>query len=312
MKLSLLIPFYNEEDQVLITLDTVTPIVRSLTHDYEIIAIDDGSRDKTWEMLRLRALEDPHLHAIRFSRNFGKEAAVCAALDHVGGDFAILMDGDLQHPPRYIPDMVKLWQEGYDVVEGVKASRGNESPVYRFIASGFYKVFTKLSGVDMDNASDFKLLDRKVVDAWQQLEEKNTFFRGLSKWLGFKRTEFSFEVEERMYGTSKWNLRGLWNLSVHAITSFSSVPLVFITWGGVVFFVLALIIALITLIRFFAGTAVAGFTTVILLLLIIGGAMMISLGLIGTYISKIYDEVKDRPRYLKMEELNPRPLDKDK
>lgn len=309
MKISLLIPFYNEEEQLLITLDTVRPILEGITKDYEIIAIDDGSKDKTWEKLKAEALRDPRIHAVRFSRNFGKEAAICAGLDHVGGDLVILMDGDLQHPPRYIPEMIRLWQEGYDVVEGVKASRGQESKVYKFFAKSFYSIFTKFSGVNMDNASDFKLLDRQVVDAWQQLDEKNTFFRALSAWLGFKRIEMPFVVDQREHGSSKWNLGGLWKLSVNAITSFSSVPLVFITWGGITFFIIAFIVGLITLIRFFAGTAVEGFTTVILLLLIIGGAMMLSLGLIGTYISKIYDEVKDRPRYLKMEEINPRPFD---
>ena len=310
MNISLIIPFFNEEEQVDNTLDTVIPILESVTPFYEIIAVDDGSKDKTWSILSQRAQDNPTIHAIRFSRNFGKEAAICAGLDHVGGDLAILMDGDLQHPPQYIPHMVRLWEEGYDIVEGVKKSRGKENPFYHFMAKSFYRIFTKLSGVDMANASDFKLLDRKVIDAWKALDEKNTFFRGLSAWLGFKKTTIEFEVAPRTHGKSKWSLTGLWRLSVNAITSFSSVPLVFITWGGLLFFVLALIIGIITLIRFFSSTAVEGFTTVILLLLIIGGAIMMSLGLIGTYISKIYDEVKGRPRYLKMTELNPRPFDK--
>lgn len=308
MKLSLLIPFYNEEEQLRETLAAVRPILAANSDDYEIIAVDDGSKDRTWEILAAEAKADPHIHAIRFSRNFGKEAAICAAMDHVSGDAAVLMDGDLQHPPRYIPEMIRLWREGYDVVEGVKSSRGQESRLYRLVAEIFYKSFSRLSGVDMDNASDFKLLDRKVVDAWNQLGEHNTFFRGLSAWLGFKRCELPFEVDKREHGQSKWSIPGLWRLSMNALTSFSSLPLTFITAMGLLFLLLALVIGIITLVRYFTGTAMEGFTTVILLNLIIGGATLISLGLIGTYISRIYDEVKGRPRYLKMEEINPAPF----
>lgn len=303
MKISLLLPFYNEEEQLGVTLAAVRSVLEANCDDYEIITVDDGSKDRTWELLSAEALGDGRIHAIRFSRNFGKEAAICAAMDHVTGDVAILMDGDLQHPPRYIPDMLKLWREGYDVVEGVKTSRGKESRLYRGVAKIFYKSFTRLSGVDMDNASDFKLMDRKVVDAWNELEEHNTFFRGLCSWLGFKRCELPFEVDERQFGKSKWSLRGLWRLSINALTSFSSVPLTFITGAGLLFLLLALVIGIITLVRYFTGTAMEGFTTVILLNLIIGGATLLSLGLIGTYISRIYDEVKGRPRYLKMEEI---------
>lgn len=308
MKLSLLIPFYNEEEQLKTTLDTVRPILEANSDAFEIIAVDDGSKDKTWEVLSAEAARDPRIHAIRFSRNFGKEAAICAAMEHVQGDAAILMDGDLQHPPRYIPEMLRLWREGYDVVEGVKTSRGRESKAYRLVAGLFYKSFSRLSGVDMDNASDFKLLDRRVVDAWNALREHNTFFRGLCAWLGFKRYEMPFDVDDREHGQSKWSLAGLWRLSMNALTSFSTVPLTFITLMGLLFLLLAAVIAVITLVHYFTGRAMAGFTTVILLNLIIGGATLISLGLIGTYIARIYDEVKGRPRYLKMTELNPEPF----
>ncbi len=304
MKLSLLIPFYNEEEQVQVTLNTVIPIMESLDCIFEILVIDDGSKDKTWEIISQAAQADPRIHALRFSRNFGKEAAICAGLENALGDAVILMDGDLQHPPHYIPEMVRLWQSGYDVVEGVKSSRGKESKVKNFFANSFYKSFQKVSGVDLNNASDFKLLDRKVVNAWNKLGEHNTFFRGLSSWLGFKRTEFEFAVEERVHGDSKWTWSGLWKLAINAVTSFSTVLLSLITLMGVLFLTLAVVIGVITLVRFFTGHAADGFTTVILLLLIIGGAVMMSLGLISTYIGKIYDEVKGRPRYLTMEELN--------
>lgn len=305
MKLSLCIPFYNEEEQVKVTLDTVIPIMDSITSDYEIIVVDDGSRDKTWDIIWAEASKDKRIHGIRFSRNFGKEAAICSALEAVQGDAAILMDGDLQHPPRYIPEMVRIWsEEGYDVVEGIKSDRGSESKIKSTTANLFYDGFEKLSGVSLANASDFKLLDRQVVDAWNALDENNTFFRGLSAWLGFKRYELPFEVDDRQHGETKWSIKSLWKLAINAVTSFSTAPLSLITWLGVIFVALSVIIGAITLVRFFIGNAVEGFTTVILLLLITGGAIMISLGLIGTYIGKIYDEVKGRPRFINMEEIN--------
>ena len=305
MKLSVLIPFYNEEEQVKITLDTVRPIIKSITEDYEIIAIDDGSKDKTWEIIEAEGKSDSGIYGIRFSRNFGKESAICAGLESASGDAVVLMDGDLQHPPHYIPEMVRLWQnEGYHVIEGVKTSRGKEGKLNRFFAKAFYKGFNKISGVDLDNASDFKLLDRTVVDAWNELNEHNTFFRSLSAWLGFKRYELPFEVADRQHGETKWSIKSLWRLAVNAITSFSTAPLVLVTYMGILFLIIASVIAVITLVKFFTHNALEGFTTVILLILITGGAIMLSLGLIGTYIGKIYDEVKGRPRFIKMEEIN--------
>lgn len=306
MKLSVCIPFYNEEAQVKLTLDTVRPILEGITEEFEIIVVDDGSSDKTWAIIETEALADSRIHAIRFSRNFGKEAAITAALAEVQGDAAVLMDGDLQHPPRYIPEMVRIWQEeGYDVVEGLKTARGSESRIRTTTAKMFYGAFERISNVDLDNASDFKLMDRKVVNAWNDLNEHNTFFRGLNAWLGFRRYQMPFVVDDRKFGETKWSLKSLWNLASNAVTSFSTAPLRLITNLGIVFVIVALAVGIITLVKYFAGTAVEGFTTVILLLLIIGGAIMISLGLIGTYIGKIYDEVKGRPRYINMEEINP-------
>lgn len=298
MRLSLLIPFYNEEEQIPLTLETVIPIMEDLTEDFEIIMIDDGSKDSTWEVLSEEAAGDPRLRILRFSRNFGKEAAICALMEAVSGDAAILMDGDLQHPPELIPEMVRYWEEGYDIVEGVKSDRGRESGFSRFAANAFYRLFSESGGIDLKDASDFKLMDRRVVDVWNTLEEHNTFFRGLCAWLGFKRKQVPFEVQERTRGTTKWNVRGLIRLSAVALTSFSSLPLKFVLVMGLIFMVVALILAIQTLVNFMIGQALGGFTTVILLLLITGGLIMISLGLIGTYIARIYDEVKGRPRFV--------------
>ena len=213
MKISLVIPFFNEENQIPVTINTVIPIMNSLEYDYEIILIDDGSKDHTWHMIEqaaayVRPVDEKGfkgtISALRFSRNFGKEAAICAGLHYSSGDGVILMDGDLQHPPQYIPLMVDLWEKGkVDIIEGVKLHRGKESFTQKMNAFIFYKVFGKASGYDLQNASDFKLLDRKVVQEWKRLGEHDTFFRALSAWLGFSRKSFEFEVPKRTLGESK-------------------------------------------------------------------------------------------------------------
>lgn len=298
MKVSLLIPFYNEEVQIPKTLAVVVPILESTGLAFELVLVDDGSRDGTWAAITAAASLDHRIRGLHFSRNFGKEAAICAALDVAVGDVVVLMDGDLQHPPQHIPEMIRLWQAGFDVVEGVKVTRGKESLASRLNAHVFYGLFRWFSGYDLRNASDFKLLDRRVVNEWRSLSEHDTFFRGLSAWLGFKRTTFPFEVAARESGGSKWSLWKLTSLSINAITGFSAVPLQFITLLGLVLILGSVVVAIQTLLHWFSGTAASGFTTVILLQLLIGGSIMISLGLIGIYIARIFNEVKGRPRYV--------------
>ena len=294
---SLLIPFFNEERQIETTLQTVLPIMDSLSLSYEIVCVDDGSSDNSWELLSQYAQAYPQIYALRLSRNFGKEAALSAGLAEVRGEAAITMDGDLQHDPRHIPQMVELWREGYDVVEGVKSAR-KDSIFSRFAANTFYKLFKFASGYNLKNASDFKLLDRKVIDAWNQLPEKETFYRALSAWLGFRRTTVKFEVQERTNGQSKWSLFKLMRLSGNALTAFSSKPLQIIKIIGWIFIIFFLILTVQTSVNYFQGHAVEGFTTVILLQLLTGGGIFLGLGVIGSYIDRIYTEVKQRPRYL--------------
>ncbi|NCC75231.1 MAG: glycosyltransferase [Clostridia bacterium] len=298
LKISLLIPFYNEEQQIPLTLATVVPILEGTGHDFELVLVDDGSRDQTWQSILQASQVDSRIHGIRFSRNFGKEAAICAALDASTGDAVILMDGDLQHPPQHIPDMIKLWQSGYEVVEGIKVTRGKESLGSRLNAQVFYGLFHWFSGYDLRNASDFKLLDRRVVEEWRKLGEHDTFFRGLSAWLGFKRTTFPFEVASRQVGGSRWSIFKLMGLSINAITSFSVMPLQFVSVLGALMLFGSVLLAVQTLVNWFSGHAASGFTTVILLQLLIGGSLMLSLGLIGIYIARIFTEVKGRPRYI--------------
>lgn len=297
--ISIVIPVYCEGKQIGKNIKKIHSILDANKISHEFVLVDDGSTDNTWEEMCKLHSDISCVRAFRLSRNFGKEAALCAGLEVLKGDACVVLDADLQHPPEIIPEMVRLWrEEGFDVVEGVKASRGKESIIYKAEALFFYKLLKKLSGIDLDSASDFKLLDAKVIDAWRQMDERNTFFRGMSAWVGFNRTKIPFTVAQREEGGSKWSVFRLIRLAINAITSFSSLPLHIVTILGAIFLMISFVLGIQTLYMKFDGQAVSGFSTVILLLLIIGSALMISLGIIGTYIAKIFDEVKYRPRYL--------------
>lgn len=297
-RLSVVIPVYQEGSHIRSSIGVIEQVLITNKINYEFILIDDGSRDNSWEELKALAQTNKRVTSLRLSRNFGKESALCAGLEYAGGDMVLVMDSDLQHPPALIPEMVQAWYEGYDVVEGIKSSRGKENPVYKACAKFFYYVIYKTADINLGQASDFKLLDRRVVDAWKELPERATFFRGMSAWLGFERKQISFDVAERVNGKTKWSLLRLMRLALNAITSYTSVPLHCITMLGIIMFFGALVLGVQTLYMKFSGNATSGFTTVILLLLIIGSSIMISLGMIGIYLTKIYTEVKSRPRYL--------------
>lgn len=297
--ISVIIPVYNEGALI----DTNAHIVHKILADHninhELVFVNDGSSDNTWdEIVRVSAGIDS-MRGICFSRNFGKESALCAGLSSATGDACIVIDGDLQHPPELIPKMVDIWHNNdVDIVEGIKSSRGKESLFSKAFAKLFYGTLEKASGIDLDMASDFKLLDRKAVDAWKTLGERNTFFRGMSTWVGFKKEIVYFDVQPRSQGETKWSFKSLLGLAVNAITAFSSAPLQIVTILGILFLIGSIALGIQTIYNFIVGTAVSGFTTTILLLLITGSGIMISLGIIGTYIAKIYDEVKHRPRYI--------------
>ncbi len=296
--LSVILPAYNEEKMIEKAGTVIGRILEEQKIPYEIVFVDDGSKDRTWSEIDRTAVNNPHIAGVHFSRNFGKESAMLAGLANAKGDCCVVMDCDLQHPPETVVEMYRLWEQGYEVVEGVKHSRGKESLAHKASAGMFYKLISKAVGIDMSRASDFKLLDRKAVDALLEMPERNAFFRALSAWIGYKTTSVEFDVREREEGVSKWSTKSLIRYAITNIVSFSSAPMQFVTGAGVFVFLLAVILGIQTLVHYFTGNAVAGFTTVILLLLLIGSILMISLGIIGYYISKIYEEVKGRPRYL--------------
>ncbi|MBR5248616.1 MAG: glycosyltransferase family 2 protein [Lachnospiraceae bacterium] len=296
--LSIVLPSYNEEQNIANTAKVLSEMMEQEQIDYELIFVSDGSKDNTYQEILKAAADNPHVKGAEFSRNFGKEAGIFAGLSLALGDAVVVMDCDLQHPPQVILEMWKLWQEGYEVVEGIKTSRGKESIAHKMSAGLFYKIMSKLIKMDMNASSDYKLLDRKVVDVLLELPEKNTFFRALTFWAGFRTTTVEYEVQERMYGQSKWSVISLMKYAITNATSFSTLPLQLVTVMGMVSILFSIILAVQTMFKYLTGNAVEGFTTVILLVLIIGGFIMLSLGIIGHYIARIYEEVKGRPRYI--------------
>ena len=296
--LSVILPSYNEEKMIPVATARMAEVLGGAGIEYELLFVDDGSKDKTWSEIQRCAETDPHVVGVHFSRNFGKEAAMFAGLETAKGDCVVVIDCDLQHPPEKIVEMYRLWEQGYEVVEGIKADRGEETGFHKFAANSFYSLISRATGMDMASSSDFKLLDRKVVDTLNSLPERNVFFRALSFWVGYRKAEVSYCVQERTAGESKWSTKSLIKYAITNITSFSSAPLHLVTGMGVLTLLVALVFGIISLVQKITGVALGGFTTVILLLLFIGSMLMISLGIIGFYLARIYDEIKGRPRYI--------------
>ena len=296
--LSVIIPAYNEEAMIEKAASVIGKLLVAAGISCELIFVDDGSRDKTWEKITAISAVNSDIRGIHFSRNFGKEAAIMAGLAGANGDCCVVIDCDLQNPPEKIIEMYQLWEQGYEIVEGQKSSRGTEGKLHKFAAKTFYSVISAATGFDMAKASDFKLLDRKAVNVLIHMREKNGFFRALSSWIGFHTTSVAFDVRDREAGESKWSTLSLVKYAVSNISSFSTAPMQLVTVLGVILFVLAVIFGGIALVQKICGQALEGFTTVILIQLFSSSIVMISLGMIGYYIAKIYEEIKGRPRYI--------------
>ena len=298
MKLSIILPSYNEEQNIENTYNVLSGLLSENDIDFELLFISDGSKDATYANICELAAKDGRVRGAEFSRNFGKEAAIFAGLELAKGDAVVVMDCDLQHPPEVILQMVEKWREGAEVVEGIKSKRGKENPIHTMSTNIFYGLMSAFMKMDMKATSDFKLLDRKVVDSLLSLTEKDTFFRALSFWVGFKTEKVYYEVQERIYGKSKWSTASLIRYAVSNVTSFTTVPLKMVSVIGGIFIILSIGLGIQTLVRFIMGNAADGFTTVILLMLLIGGLILFSLGIIGNYLARVYEEVKGRPRYI--------------
>jgi glycosyltransferase involved in cell wall biosynthesis len=272
---------------------------------YELVLVDDGSADDSWQRILDHGRRDQRVRGVQLSRNFGKEQAVLAGLEHATGDAVVVIDSDLQHPPAAIPEMLWHWRAGAHVVEAVKRSRTGQSRTNRLAATLFNVTFTRLTTVDLVNATDFRLLSRVAVDALLSLPEHASFFRGTSSWIGFRRASVEVEIDHREGGGSRWTARSLFRLAVNGLTSFTSAPLHFVTLAGFGFAVFSVLLGAQTLVRWMRGGSVAGFPTVILLLLVMGTFILIGLGVIGEYLARIHEEVRGRPRYLVQDRSEP-------
>jgi len=296
--LDLIIPLFNEAEHLAANLAAIRSVAREIPGvECRLLLVDDGSTDGTVAAAQAFCEHHPETALVCLNRNYGKEAAIQAGLVNATGDGVVVMDSDLQHPPELLPDMVRLWLAGMPLVEACRASRGYESRLRRVLALGFYRFFERVSGFNLQNQTDFKLLDRSVVEAYLQLPEHRRFFRGLLVWMGIPGARLPFEVP-RSARSSRWSLWRMFVLSVEAITSFSTVPLHLITVSGVVTLLGSGVLGGTVLYQKFSGRAVDGFTTVIGLQLFLGSLLMVGLGLIGIYIGRIYEEIKRRPGFM--------------
>ena len=298
-KISLVVPCYNEQDNIFPFYDAIIKVFSDIpSATFELMFVDDGSCDETFSRITELHGKDDRVKCISFSRNFGKEAALFAGIRNVTGDCTVVLDADLQHPPVLIKEMYKLWKEGFQVVEGIKRSRGKESAIHGLFTRLFYRMISRAVKIDMANSSDYKLLDKAVTTELAKLSERNTFFRALSFWVGFKKTSVYYEVADRVSGSSKWSTKSLMKYAVKNMVCFSYTPLHIISVVGFIFILIALGIGIDALCSFIGNSSASGFPTIVFLLLIGFGGCLISLGIIGIYIAQIYDEVKKRPQYI--------------
>lgn len=298
--LSLAIPCYNEDAVLDLFIARIREILDPLDLSYELVFVDDGSTDGTLAKLKEFRSKDNRIKIVAFSRNFGKEPALSAALMHCSGDAIVPIDADLQEPPELIPEMIKLWKEGYEVVTAKRSRRATDSFAKRFTAESFYKVFNMISSTKLPyNTGDYRLMDRKVVEAFKGLGERNRFMKGIFAWLGFRQTSVSFEREERSAGDSKFGFKKLLGFAIRSIFAFSSQPLRLLSYMGVLFSVVAFSYAGFLFIRTVAyGIDLPGYASLMVVILFMGGIQLIALGVLGEYLGHIYDEVKQRPLYI--------------
>jgi len=285
--LSVIIPSYNEEKCIKPVYNTINSLLKENGIESEFIFVDDGSTDRTYEEICELSSKKDNITGLHFSRNFGKESAISAGLASVSGDCAVVIDCDLQHPPEKIVEMYRLWEQGYEIVEGIKKERGEEKKLHSIGARFFYSAISRMAGFDMANSSDFKLLDKKVVDVLCRMPERG-FFRAISYWVGYTKATVEYDVRERIAGESKWSTAGLVKYAVSNISSYSTAPMQIVTGLGVVMLIISVIFGVWALIDKIIGRALEGMTTVIIITIFIGSIIMISLGIIGYYIARIY------------------------
>lgn len=298
--LSLVIPVFNEEESIDLFLDTVMPLLERASLRFELVFINDGSRDNTFARLFDRGRGDRRIRIVNLSRNFGKEAALTAGIDHAKGDILIPMDIDLQDPPELIQPFIARWREGYDIVYGVRTARLTDTRAKRMSAGWFYRVFNSLSPVRIPpNVGDFRLVDRRAVEVLRQLPERNRFMKGLFAWVGFNSIGVPYERPQRAAGTTKFNFWRLWNFALDGVVSFSTAPLRAWFYVGVVIAAIAVLYALFIVTRvLILGIDTPGYASLLIAVLLMGAIQLLSLGIIGEYLGRLFLEVKGRPIYV--------------
>lgn len=303
--LSILVPMFNEAAAIPSLLARLMPVLEQTALSWEIVCVDDGSRDATLALLREAAAREPRVKVIAFTRNFGKEAAMSAALDHARGAAVIPLDADLQDPPELIPSLLQRWREGFAVVHARRASRLHDSLLKRKTAGWFYALFNRLSEVPIPpDVGDFRLLDRKVVEVIRQLPEKERFMKGLFCWPGFRSTTVDYERPARVDGQSRFNFWQLWNLALSGLASFTTLPIRAGIYLGLLIALLSFLYAAFIIFKTLVlGVDVPGYASIMVTMLFLGGVQLFFLGLIGEYIGRLYKEVKNRPLYVVAERI---------
>lgn len=298
--LSVVIPAYNEEAVIEQCHERVSKAAAAITHDYEIIYVNDGSQDNTQDILDKLAKNDPHICLIRLSRNYGKEIALSAGLDQTGGDIAIILDADLQDPPELMSTFVEHWQQGYDVVYGQRIQRDGETWLKKKTASLFYQLINRISDIDIPkDTGDFRLMSRRSIDSLARFREQHRFMKGLFAWVGYPQKAVPYRRDARVAGTTKWNYFQLFNLAIEGITSFSTSPLKLSTYVGITTALLAFCYGFFIIVKtMIFGDPVAGYPSLMVAILFIGGVQLIAIGVLGEYVGRTFDESKGRPLYL--------------
>jgi glycosyltransferase involved in cell wall biosynthesis len=306
MKLTIVVPAYNESEGLRDFHARLAAVLDGLDLATEVLYVDDGSRDDTHAIMRALRADDARVSTLRLARNFGKELALTAGLDHVEADAAVVIDADLQDPPELIPTFVQHWREGYDVVYGTRASRAGETGIKKMTSAGFYRVMERLSPTPIPrDTGDFRLLSRRALDALKQVRERQRFMKGLFTWVGYRQLAVVYHRDSRHAGQTKWNYWKLWNFAIEGITSFSTVPLRVATYFGLLAALAAFVFGLWVLGKaLLFGDAVRGYPTLMVVILFLGGVQLMALGVIGEYLGRLYVESKQRPLYL-IDEYHP-------
>lgn len=302
---SIVIPIFNEEDTIPELYNRIKKVIDSINDSTEVIFIDDGCSDNSFKMLEEINRNNNRMKILRFSRNFGHQVAITAGIYHAKGDAVVIIDGDLQDPPELILDMLKLWKDGYQIIYGKRKQRKRETTFKLFTAKAFYKLINMLSEIKIPfDTGDFRLMDRKAVDALNSMSEQYRFVRGMVSWVGFKQKEYLYDRDARYAGQTKYPFKKMFRLALNAIFSFSTIPLKVATWLGIIVSLFSLLgILYVVALRVFTDSLVPGWTALFTAILFIGGIQLFTLGIIGEYIGRIYGEVKKRPLYIIQDKL---------